>query len=255
MRPARCNRVTRACVKPRERFSPKSRDTFVCGLKGKPMIKNIFVAAAIAATAFGAQASANLVQNGALDGTVGTYIYNAAPSTVTQFYGAVPTTANTVADWTGSFVSIATSSGAWGTPSGLANFGTTTQGGYVAGVQADGTLSQSLTLAAGTYALSWLDANRSGLGEQSYSVSFGGVTYDTVTTLHSAGWTQESLVFTLAQDTVGALTFTGLTSYHDTDATSFIDNVSVSAVPEPTSLLMMAVATLGLLAWRRRAQV
>jgi len=31
--------------------------------------------------------------------------------------------------------------------------------------------------------------------------------------------------------------------------------VSVTAVPEPTALLMMGVGTLGLLAWRRRAQV
>lgn len=219
------------------------------------MIKNILVAAVFGAVALGAQASTNFVQNGGLNGAVGSYIYNAAPSTVTQFYGSVPTLGGTVADWTGSFVSIATSSGPWGTPSSLAHFDTATQGGYVAGVQADGTLSQGLSLAAGTYTLSWLDANRSGQGEQTYKVSFDGVTYDTVTTKHSAGWTQESLEFTLTHDTVGALTFAGLTSYHNTDATSFIDNVSVTAVPEPTSLMMMAVATLGLLAWRRRAQV
>jgi len=218
------------------------------------MIKNIFVAAAFAATAVGAQASTNLVQNGGFDGTVASYIYNAAPATVTQFYGGVPTLAGTVSNWTGSFVSIASNSGPWGTPSSLAHFDAASQGGYIAGVQADGTLSQSLTLAAGTYLLTWDDANRAGLSEQTYSVSFNGVTYDTVSTHHADGWTQQSVEFTVAQNTTGLLSFTGLTSYRNVDATSFIDNVSVSAVPEPTSLLMMGVATLGLLAWRRRTQ-
>jgi hypothetical protein len=59
----------------------------------------------------------------------------------------------------------------------------------------------------------------------------------------------------LAEEETGLLSFKGLTSYQYTDATSFIDNVSVSAVPEPTSLMLMAMGTLGLLAWRRRAQV
>ena len=68
-----------------------------------------------------------------------------------------------------------------------------------------------------------------------------------------AGWTTESVTFSTLGGT--GLSFMGDTSFHNTDATSFIDNVAVTAVPEPTSLLMMAVGTLGLLAWRRRAQV
>lgn len=220
------------------------------------MIKNILVAAAIGAAAAGAQAAGvNLVQNGDLNGTTGSYVYNGVPSTVTQFYsGTVPTGAGTVADWTGSFVSIASGNPAWGTPSSVAGFDAATQGGYVAGIQADGTLSQSLTLSAGAYVLTWLDANRPGQSEQSYSVSFNGVTYDTVATHHADGWTQESIAFNVSQDTTGLLSFTGLSSFGTKDATSFIDNVSVSAVPEPSSMLMMAVATLGLLAWRRRSQ-
>ena len=216
------------------------------------MLKNILAAAAIGAAAMGAHAATNLVQNGSLTGSTGSYVYNAAPATVTTFYGSVPTQADTVADWTGSFVSIAGNSGPWGNPGSLAHSGLTS--GYVAGVQADGDLSQSLDLQAGTYLLSWTDANRSG-ASQSYSVSFDGTTYHSYTTQAGAGWAIESIVFTLAQESVGVLRFKGLTSYQNTDATSFIDNVSVTAVPEPTSLMLMFVGALGLVAWRRRAQV
>ncbi len=220
------------------------------------MFKKIFIAAAIGAVAFGAQAS--IVTNGSLTGDTGSYIYNGAPSTVTQFYGSVPTGDADVNGWTGSFVSIAANSSPWGNPGSLAHAAGETSG-YVAGIQADGTLTQTLTdLQAGTYLLTWSDANRVGVNNsQNYTVSFNGVTLDLTpfTTTAGAGWNTESVEFTLAKATTGDLTFTGGTSYATTDATSFIDNVSVTAVPEPTSLLMMAVGTLGLLAWRRRAQV
>ena len=214
------------------------------------MIKNILVAAAFGVAALGAHAaSGNLVLNGDLNGTTGNYIYNAAPPSVTTFYGGVPTEAGTVDNWTGSFVSITSNSGPWGNPSGLAGFDATF-GGYVAGVQADGSLTQALTLAAGTYTLSWSDANRG--ANQTYSVLFDGEAVGTYHTVAGAGWDSESVTFTTAGGS--GLSFVGGTSFGDTDATSFIDKVSVTAVPEPTSLLMMAVATLGLLAWRRRTQ-
>ena len=218
------------------------------------MFKKIFIAAAIGAVAMGAQASTNLVSNGEMNGTTSDYIYNAAPGTVTSNYGAVPTDADTVGNWDGSFVSIASNSSPWGNPSGLANFDAATQGGYVAGVQADGTLSQTLNLAEGEYTLTWVTANR-GNANQNYLVQFGGTTIDNVTTTEGAGWTTESVTFTTAGGT--GLSFVGQSVYNSSndDATSFIDNVSVTAVPEPASLLMMAVGTLGLLAWRRRAQV
>lgn len=216
------------------------------------MIRNILAAAAIGAAAVGAQASTSLVLNGSFDGSTSNYIYNAAPPSVTQFYGGVPTQAGTVADWTGSFVSIAANSGAWGNPGSLAGFNAATQGGYVAGVQADGTLSQALKLAEGEYTLSWMTANRG--ADQTYSVFFNGVKLDQVTTLGGAGWTTQTITFTTLTGGTG-LSFVGGTSFHDRDATSFIDNVSVSVVPEPTALLMMAFGTLGLLAWRRRANV
>jgi hypothetical protein len=219
------------------------------------MIKNILAAAVIGAVAMGAQASTNLVQNGAVDGSTTSYTYNDTPATVQQFYGAVPSTSGTVANWDGSFVSIASGNGDWGNPSGLTGFSNATFGGYVAGIQADATLYQSLDLAAGTYKLTWSDANRNWGGNQSYSVTFGNVTVDTLATQVGAGWHTQTVTFTLAEDTEAYLSFVGGTSYGNTDATTFIDNVSVTAVPEPTSLLMMGVAALGLVGWRRRSQV
>jgi hypothetical protein len=67
------------------------------------------------------------------------------------------------------------------------------------------------------------------------------------------GWNQESLTFTDTGETTGALTFTGLDGWASGDSTTFIDNLSLSAVPEPTSTLMLALGVLGLVAWRRRA--
>lgn len=220
------------------------------------MIKKILTAAAIGAVAMGAQAASNLVSNGGFDGTTGDYIYNGAPASVTTYYGAVPTLAGTVADWTGSFVSITSSSGPWGNPSGLAGFDAATFGGYVAGVQADGVLSQSLDLAPGTYTLTWSDANRANSGSnQTYSVSWAGFTFDAYSTVAGAGWNTESLTFTTTGG-LGDLSFVGDTSFGQRDATSFIDNVSLAtAVPEPASVLMLLVGVLGLVGWRRRAQI
>jgi hypothetical protein len=218
------------------------------------MIKNILVAAAFAATAFAAQA--NEVANGSFAGTTGDYVYNGVAPSIASAMPGFGSTPGTVADWTGSFVSIASTSGAWGTPAGLSG-ADGSLGGYVAGIQSDGTLSQSLDLAAGTYLLSWIDANRG--NDQTYSVSLTGGTVSYLgstafATTAGAGWNTEELLFTTTGG-VGALTFTGGTIWGQSDSTSFIDNVSLSAVPESSSLMMMAMGTLGLLAWRRRAQV
>ena len=226
------------------------------------MIKNILAAAVIGAAAMGAQAApVNLVDNGSLDSTYtgGSYTYNGVPATVVANYCcSVPSTPGTVSGWGGSFVSIASGSGPWNTPSTLAHFNAATQGGFVAGIQADGVLEQSFAdLAAGTYLLTWIDANRG--DNQNYTVAFTGGTVDYFGATHfstttSTGWKVEELVFTTTGG-AGTLSFTGGTIWGQADATSLIDNVQLLAVPEPTSLLMMALATLGLLAWRRRSQV
>ncbi len=230
----------------------RSRGTFVRGPKWENrMIKNILVAAAFGVAAFAAQASSvNLVSNGSFDGTTGDYVYNASPASVAALGIWVPTQAGTVSGWDGSFVSIASNSGPWNSPNYLAGFNAAAQGGYIAGVQSDGTLTQDLTLAAGNYMLTWTTANRG--ADQTYSVLFNGEQIDQVSTTTSAGWTTQTVFFSTSGGT--GLSFVGDTTFIERDATSFIDNVSVAAVPEPTSLLMMAAATLGLLAWRRRTQ-
>src|SRR5437764_1003065 len=82
-------------------------------------------------------------------------------------------------------------------------------------------------------------ANRG--ADQTYSVLFNGEQIDKVSTTTSAGWTTETVFF--STDGGSDLSFVGNTTFDQRDATSFIDNVSVTAVPEPTSLLMMAMAT------------
>lgn len=220
------------------------------------MIKNILLAAALAAVSHGAQASTNVVQNGGLDGVTSGYVYNGVAPSIQAAMPGFGYTDGVVQGWTGSFVSIASGNGAWGSPSTLPGGGSQL-GGSVAGIQADGTLSQLLTLDAGTYVLTWLDANRYGGSNQSYAVSFNGDALSTTAfdTTVGGGWHQESLTFTVAEQTTGDLTFAGLKGWTTGDATAFIDNVSLSAVPEPTSTLMLAIGVLGLVAWRRRAQV
>ena len=225
------------------------------------MIKNIIAAAALGAAAIGAQASTNLIANGGFDSTYSatSYIYNGTPASVAAAHVRVPVIAGTVADWTGSFVSIATNSREWGYPNTLARFNASTQGGYVAGLQADGVLSQDIDLAPGTYTLTWLDANRG--ASQNYNVSLsydGGSTIYGSSTHHTTvprgGWNLETLTFRTTGGE-GLLSFIGGTTYPRVDATSLIDNVQLTAVPEPSALVLMAMGTLGLLAWRRRAQV
>lgn len=219
------------------------------------MIKNIFAAVALGVVALGAQASTNLVANGGFNGSTGDYVYNGVAPTIAAAYPGFGATPGTVADWDGSFVSIASGSGPWGSPVGQAH-SAGQLGGYVAGLQSDGTLSQTLTLDAGVYSLSWIDAGRQNYSNQSYSVSFDGQVLATpFTTVAGAGWNHENLIFTVGADTTATLTFTGLVPYTSGDATAFIDNVSVTAVPEPSAMVLMAFGALGLVGWRRRSQV
>jgi hypothetical protein len=62
-------------------------------------------------------------------------------------------------------------------------------------------------------------------------------------------WTQHSLLFEADSNTT-RLSLKDLSSFDDN--VSFVDNVSVSAVPEPSSLLMLGIGVVGLLMLRRK---
>ena len=199
------------------------------------MIKNILVAAAFGVAALGAQA--NELANGDFE--------SSSSSTGSYCYGS----ACSVADWTAPLL-IASTSGPWGNPSAAA--GSIGLGNWVAGIQNNAVLSSDFAFVAGhTYTLTWDDAGRAGYDTHSYDLTVGGVSFAEYTTAAGQAWSEHSVSFLATSD--AALTFSGVDTR---DGTTFIDNVSVTttAVPEPTSLLMMAVATLGLLAWRRRSQ-
>jgi len=157
-------------------------------------------------------------------------------------------TAGVVSGWDG-VVYVQTHSGAWQDPGSQAN--SAGLGGMIAGVQGASSLTSDFLFTVGqTYLVSWEDAGRAYGGSQQYIVTAGGVTDATTFTTNATGWTQHSFEFTATSNS--ALVFQGQIA---ADRTSFFDNVTATAVPEPTSLLMMAIGTLGLLAWRRRAQV
>jgi hypothetical protein len=149
--------------------------------------------------------------------------------------------------WGGTSGVIASGNGAWG--------GTTTPyGSYFAFVQGNGVLSQSLTLAAGSYVLSWFDAARTNNGSaQSYAVAVGSNNLGTFTTNNTAFEGRTSSVFNVATAGTYTLSFSGLSGA--IDRTSFIDNVSIAAVPETATwgMMILGFAAAGGAMRRRKA--
>ena len=152
--------------------------------------------------------------------------------------------------WTGNGV-IISGSGPWG--------GTAAANGiYYAFVQGTGVLSQSFTATSTSgRGVSWLDSNRSNNGGlQSYTVSISdGLTttgLGTYTSNVGAFVARTSSPFLAVSGTTYTLSFTGLSNE---DRTSFIDNVALTAVPEPATwaLLIGGFTMVGFAARRRRA--
>lgn len=213
-----------------------------------------FAAVALSLMAAGAHAQAtNLLDNGSFEANSGTtgFCYAGQSCTITDWSAEGPS----------SFVLINKASGSWGWPSGLSNASNAIDGQYILGLQGGSPgIRQTLTLGAGTYELSWFDANRQGYGsDQTYGVYFNGQELDTFSTVRGQGWQSRSLSFTLAQTTTGTLNLRGLVH---ADATSFIDDMSliqtqsgvVAAVPEPETYAMMAacLGVIGLSLRKRR---
>ncbi|OEZ56915.1 FxDxF family PEP-CTERM protein [Duganella sp. HH105] len=197
------------------------------------------LAASAALSLGGAAQAANMVVNGSFEDPgfslpAGSYCYLGGPYDCGSVNG-----------WSGGFPLMLSNSGPWGNPN-------TPAGDVLIGIQGTSVAEQMLNLAPGTYTLSWIDAGRGNYGgpTEVYEVSVGGNVLSVETVGYGAGWMAKSLTFTAAGATM--LRFAGQTQY---DATAFIDNVAVNAVPEPGTYAMLAagLGLLGLVARRRRA--
>jgi len=198
----------------------------------------LFTLAVLAAAC--APAQANLLTNASFEGAVPAL---AAPG-AQYCYGC----AN--GGWSGSAVVIRSNSSAWGNPAALGGY---SHGSQLIGLQNNTYVEQGLTLASGTYLLTWADAGRRGYLNTQYDVLFDNTVLNVAHYATQAGqaWGTHSLSFTASG--TGALRFQGLAV--TADGTAFIDNLSLtltSAVPEPASIALVVLALAGVAASRRR---
>lgn len=211
-------------------------------------LRPALLAAALAATA-ALPARADLLVNGSFDAAgpsfagTGSYCYLGIGDY--RECGSVP-------GWSGSFPLIAANSGPWHNPSTNGGW-TSAQGAVLAGLQNTSFLAQTLTLAGGTYTLTWLDSNRKNYGDgNSYQVQLDGQTLATYTTARGDAWDANTLTFTA---TAGqhTLRLQGLRT--SGDGTSFVDDLKLTQVaaqvPEPQSAALVALG-LGIVALARR---
>jgi hypothetical protein len=144
----------------------------------------------------------------------------------------------------------ASGSNAWYSGSGPTGFG----GDQYAFVQTTGSISQTFTSAAGTYALSFLDTGRTAgccNGDQTFDVYIDASLVGAYSTSPNGAFSQQIIQSLALSAGSHTLTFEG-TDPGGGDVTSFIDNVNLTQVPEPNSLALLAVAITGLVAFRRR---
>ncbi len=119
----------------------------------------------------------------------------------------------------------------------------------------DPSANQSFAVTAGTqYDVSFWEKLWRGSGKVNADITLdaGSATgTTTVTTGSDADWTEYAFSFTPDTNATATLTFTAAVSAAND---SFLDSVSVTAIPEPGTLALLATGLLGLLcyAWRKR---
>lgn len=116
-----------------------------------------------------------------------------------------------------------------------------------------GVLSRSLTLTAGwTYTLSFdMAGNRRGAGSEAVTVNFGSAStvLSFANSSSTAPWQSYSLSFTPSATGSYALTFANAGGDNQG---AMLDNISVTTVPEPASILMLGAGLLTIGALKRR---
>jgi len=202
----------------------------------------------------GAQAQVNLLVNGSFENTTGVSFAGGSFC----YLGFPGLDCEVIPGWTGETPAlILSTSSAWQNPNATAGFDGAAQGAVFVGLQSEADISQTVTLAAGDYTLSWRDSHRSlirfDMGPQAYEVRLGTQVLASFLTSPGDPWTQRSVSFSTAGGAL-ALTFDGVSRPGPgLDATTFLDDIRlVGAVPEPGTWAMWLAGAGVLLARRRR---
>lgn len=203
---------------------------------------------------FPGTALANLIVNGGFESPTpsGTFSapYNEPPNYTYPANGGPPTT---VDSWTyaggSGLINTLNPPNAW--------YGNTPPSGYVgdqfAFVQSTGSISQTFSASAGLGTVQWLQGSRPDFGSyngnQTYEVLLNSVAIGTYTTTSGENFALQTISGVNLLGGNNTLTFEGLAT---TDSTVFLDQVAVTAVPEPATWAMLVLGFVAMALLRRQ---